>query len=164
MSQPSKERLKAVPRGLEAEPKGRESLLEDGLLSSWYMQYRAEEEVERAQRHDRPLAILHAAPAFIPGEQANDSLLEAAAVAGRTIARGTDLLGWWDNCSLLIIMPETDLTGAETAASRWKTELYRKTQAAGGHKWNVRVIDGSQLESAQGLFAAPRRAAEREIA
>ena len=143
-------------------PKGRETLLENGLLSGWYMEYRLEEELERARRYGRPLAVLHAAPALLPGEQPNDSLLEAGATSAQNIGRATDLVGWGRDHGLLIIMPETDLAGAEAATSRWQTDLYLKTHPAGAHKWKVRAIDASQLESAEALFTALRPASQQE--
>ena len=143
-------------------PKGRQTLLEKGLLSGWYMEYRLEEELERARRYGRPLAVLHAAPVLLPREQPSGSLLEAGATSAQNIRRVTDLVGWGRDHDLLIIMPETDLAGAEAAASRWQTDLYLKTHPAGAHKWKVRALDGSQLESAEDLFTALRPASQQE--
>lgn len=164
MPLPFRGRRKALPTALEQEPRPRDSLLENGLLSGWFMQYRVEEELERARRYKCPLTILHAAPVLLPTEKVSDSLLEAGAAAAQKIARRTDLLGWWRGSGIMIIMPETDMAGAEATASRWRTDLYLKTHSAGARKWRVRAIDATQLKGTDDLFAAPQPAREEEAA
>ena len=116
------------------------ALLREGpLLAPWYMVHRLEEEMERARRYGRPLAIVIAAPALLPGEAPDADVVEAATAAALKVARTTDLAGWLENSGLLIIMPETSLEGAEAAASRWRSELYLRTRSVGGKKWAVQA-------------------------
>jgi hypothetical protein len=132
------------------------TLLNDGkLLAQWYMLYRLEEEVERARRYGRPLAVVVATPALLPGEQLSEQLSDAGIEAALKVVRKTDLLGRLDAGGLLMIMPETSLQGAEAAASRWRSELFLRTRWAGGQKWLVRGrAFRKELPSAAALLAS----------
>ena len=147
-----------------ATSKAEGALLENGLLATWYMERRLREELDRAQRYERRLTLLQAAPALLPAERPEPALLAAAISAARRIARTTDLLGWGSASSLLIIMPETDMKGAEAAASRWQSDLYLKTHSAGARKWRVSAIDATQFQSAEDLITGLRRASREEAA
>ena len=148
----------------EAAAAGEAALIENGLLASWYMDRRLLEEAERAQRYGRQLTLLQAAPLLLPGEAAGAELLKAGISAARRIARTTDLLGWGSPSSLLIIMPETDMKGAEAAASRWQSDLYLKTHVAGARKWRVSAIDATQYQNAADIIRGLRASSEEAAA
>jgi hypothetical protein len=141
--------------------------LTDGvLLVKWYILRRLGEELERARRYDRPLSVVVAAPMLLPGEQTGALELEVAAAAARAVSRSTDLLGWLGSDGILIIMPETELRGAEVAAFRWGGDMLQKSMSVGGHKWRSVAIDTRcDFETAEQILqAAADRLGRREAA
>jgi hypothetical protein len=128
----------------------------DGVLyANWYIMRRLDEELGRARRYQRPLAVALAAPMLLPGEQPTALALEVAAAAARAAARSTDLLGWLGSVSILMIMPETPPGGARVAVFRWREDMRMRSQSVGGHKWRVVLIeDGWSFESADQLVRA----------
>jgi hypothetical protein len=119
-------------------------LFDRGIFSRWYVLYRMIEEIDRAGRYDRPLAVMVAKPTLLPGERlAPDGRTAAAEAASRT-ARSTDLVGWLSDDSILIVMPETPQADARTAVNRWQSEMWLHSRTRGGQKWSVVVLD--QLE------------------
>lgn len=119
-------------------------LTDRGILSRWYVLFRLIEEIDRAGRYARPLAVMVAKPDLLPGERlAPDGRAAAADAASRT-ARSTDLVGWLSDDSILIVMPETPQTDARTAVNRWQSEMWLHGRTRGGQKWSVIVLD--QLE------------------
>jgi hypothetical protein len=119
-------------------------LTDRGLLSRWYVLYRMIEEIDRAGRYSRPLAVMVAKPELLPGERLAQEGRAAAADAASRTARSTDLVGWLSDDSILIVMPETPQSDARTAVNRWQSEMWLHSRTRGGQKWNVVVLD--QLE------------------
>lgn len=131
-----------APTSAESElRKKRESLLDEGLLASWFMQYRLEQEVDRALRHGRPLAILMAQPELIIGERLTRAARTAAAGAAIAAGRTTDLVGWAeDNACILIVMPETDPELARVGATRLRDEIWRRGRAVNAPQWDITLM------------------------
>jgi hypothetical protein len=119
-------------------------LFDRGILSRWYVLFRLVEEIDRASRYDRPIAVMVARPSLLPGEKlAPDGRSAAAAAASRT-ARSTDLVGWLSDDSILIVMPETGQEDGRSAVNRWQNEMWLHSRTRGGQKWTVIILD--QLE------------------
>ena len=156
--------LKIVPQ--PAAP-GPETLREGPLFAGWYLQYRLGEEMERARRYGRPLAVAIAdAPALLPGERLSAEALAAATEAAQIAARSTDLLGWLDGYSFLMIMPETTDVDAEAALSRWRSEMWLRSRSFGGQKWNIAILPSPvEFDSAEQLIESiPELLTQREAA
>ena len=137
------------PEG-RAEQAGPEMLRTDGLLSSWYIDYRLQEEIERARRYGRPVAVMLASPELLAGERLSRAAREAGAEGALQSARATDLVGWWPggDGEILIIMPETIADIAQVAASRWRDEMWLRGRAVNGPKWNITLLhDADEFES-----------------
>jgi PleD family two-component response regulator len=103
---------------------------------------------------------------LLPGEQTGTLELEVAAAAARAVSRSTDLLGWLGSDGILIVMPETELRGAEVAAFRWGNDMLQKSRSVGGHKWRSVAIDTHcDFETAEQIIqAAADRLGRREAA
>jgi len=124
----------------EAAHRGPESLKERGLLARWFIIHRLGEEMLRAGRYGRPVAVMVARPSLLPGEQLPEEALARAAAALASVARRSDLAGWLDDSTVLAIMPETGRCGALAAANRWLNEMWLRSRGAGGQKWNVTAL------------------------
>ena len=120
---------------------GPKLLFERGIFSRWYVLYRLIEEIDRATRYERPLAVMVARPVLLKGETLSPEARTVAAEAAARTARSTDLVGWLSDDSILIIMPETTQTDARAAVNRWKSEIWFHSRARGGQKWDVVVLD-----------------------
>ena len=120
-------------------PAGRDLLLDGEILARWYVELRFEEEVERSHRYGRPLSVLIATPTLLPGETAAPKAVHAAAAAARAAARSMDLVGWIDDTTVLMILPETAREEARSAASRWRNEMFTRSRNEGGQKWEIRI-------------------------
>ncbi|MGB2694201.1 MAG: hypothetical protein WBD55_03320 [Dehalococcoidia bacterium] len=136
-----------------------QAILKEGpLYARWYILYRLEEEMERARRYNRPVAIIMvAAGTPLPVQPANDQALQAAVETAKAMARSIDLLGWYSKDSFLTIMPETSQADAEAAVSRWRNEMWLRSRALGGQKWRVAALQSSdQFETAEQFARAVR--------
>ena len=137
-----------------------DAILRDrGLLAPWFMAYRLEQEIERARRYGRPLTAMLAEPSLLSNERMSRAAVEAVAEAAQKVSRNTDLVGWADEFArLLFIMPETDGDAAEIAATRLRNELWIRTRAIDGHKWNVELLSGPDEIANVPVGEAQRRA------
>jgi hypothetical protein len=100
-----------------------------------------EQEVERALRYERPLAILMARPDLLAGERLSRAARASAAETAIEAARGTDLVGWAEGgASILIIMPETSAEMARVAASRWRDLMWTRGRNVNAPKWEIRLV------------------------
>jgi diguanylate cyclase (GGDEF)-like protein len=96
-----------------------------GLLNHRAFQQRVETEVQRAQRYNRPLALVlldldhfkSINDAY--GHQAGDAALMQAASLLETGARAGDILGRIGGDEFALLLPETLSEGALTIAERW---------------------------------------------
>ena len=153
-SQPEREGGPQPEQETARQPYGPETLREGPLLARWYMLLRLKEEMERARRYDRPLSILTAVPALLPGEQLSPEAFAAATEAALRAARSTDLLGWLDNDSILVIMPETSQAAAEAVVFRWRNEMWLCSRGVYGKKWKIIALDPAGLETAEAFIEA----------
>jgi len=148
---------------------GPEMLVDRGILAAWFIEYRLAQEIERARRYDRPLAVLRATPQTLAGEALPEQALAAAAEAATVAARATDIVGWEGPQTILILMPETPPEAARVAAARWRNEIWVRSRGFGGHKWQLTLlewqitpldeVDESARPVASGLPAAGRESA-----
>ena len=136
------------------QPHGPETLKEGPLFARWYMFLRLEEEMERARQYDRPLSILSAVPTLLPGEQLSQEAFAAATEAAQRAARSTDLLGWLDSSSFLVIMPETSQVDVDTAVFRWRNEMWLCSRGVNGKKWKIIALDPAKFETAEAVIKA----------
>jgi hypothetical protein len=144
----------AEPIG-EQDQKKRDALKDGPLLAEWFMQYRLEQEIERALRYERPLAILRARPELLSGERITKAQRIIVAEAALEAARSTDLVGWAESGeSILIVLPDTDPDMARVAAARWQAEMWRRGRRSGVPKWEIRLMhDPDAFRPALGLVA-----------
>lgn len=130
---------------IEAPPLGPDLLLDRGILAAWFVHFRLEQEIERACRYDRPLAVLRARLRSLDGEPPDARALAVAAEALRTASRTTDLVGWDGPDAILIVMPETIQETARVAASRLRSDVWMCTRALGGQRWDIELLDWHSL-------------------
>lgn len=156
----------------EPEPEGTpppaspEFLKSGVLLTPWFILYRLDEEMRRARRYQRPLSIIVATPATLPGERLTAEALYAAAEAAQVIARSTDLVGWIEGDRIITIMPETNPEEAKAAASRLLNEMWLRGRSMGGKKWSLAAIEnaGDYETTEQLILAATDRLIQEKAA
>jgi len=88
-----------------------------GLHRWWVFRERAGEEIARAQRHGRILAILLLEPGDLIA-MPNDEALEKAAAVLRQSLRDGDYAAQFDDKRFVVMLPEGDTDGARAAANR----------------------------------------------
>jgi hypothetical protein len=151
----------------EERPIGIGDLHDGNLLARWFAEYRLDQEIDRARRYGRPLAVLVASPALLPHETLSEDALSAAVAAAHAAARTTDLVGWFGEREIVMVLVETAPDDARTALSRWRDEMWLKGRAAGGPKWTITLLeDLSEFEDIPALQTAltVRRATEERWA
>lgn len=117
-------------------------ILDEGAIHArWFIEYRLAQEVDRARRYGRPLAVLAGVPDTLPGETLPRDAVMAAAVAALATARNTDLVGWMGEDRILIVLPETTTEDAKVAMARWRDEMYLRSRSVGGQKWLLHLLD-----------------------
>ena len=88
-----------------------------GLDRWWVFRQRADEEIARAQRQERILAIVLLESGDLIDTPSDEARSNAANVLRRTIRDG-DIPAQFDDTRFVVMLPETDATGAKTAANR----------------------------------------------
>jgi diguanylate cyclase (GGDEF)-like protein len=110
----------------------REQAIRDGLTDLYnhaYFQQRIREEVSRARRSGRPLAIAlldldgMKATNDTFGHTAGDRVLRALAGVLRSSVRSEDMVARYGGDEFAIVMPETDAEGAQRVAERIRARL-----------------------------------------
>lgn len=155
--------MRSEPEAGEAPNAVASRILRDGLLlARWYILCRLAEEMERARRYRRPLCAVLASPAVLPGEHLDERALASGAAAARLVARSTDIAGWLEDGSILIVMPEITHAQARVAVFRWRNEIMVRT----ARKWWFAVIEdaGKYENTEQLLQAATEQVARRDAA
>jgi diguanylate cyclase (GGDEF)-like protein len=115
----------------------------DGLTGLWNYRYvvlALAREVERATRFDRPLAVLmldldrfkRVNDRF--GHQRGDAVLLEVANRVRTVVREVDILARYGGEELILVLPETDLAGAEFLAGRVRDAIRSKPVGGPGEE------------------------------
>ena len=92
---------------------------ENGIVTYWYLAHRCEEECYRAQRYERPLALLIVRPAPESGGLAPRHQLAATL---RTALRAADVAAY-SRSEYIILLPETNEEQAEELATRLRAEV-----------------------------------------
>lgn len=143
-----------VDKAVRLAEEGRKLVLfdtETGLFASWYVAMRCTEECYRAVRYKRPLSLLLISP--LPGQELE---LVRAEVTDwlRRHRRRSDITGYLGKGSFVVLMPETDRSGATKVGSRL-------SRAVAGLKVGVSSYpdDGGNYE--QLLESASRALGER---
>lgn len=93
-----------------------------GLYRWWVFRERAGEEIARAQRQSRILAILLLEPGDLIAKPSDEAQAKAADILKRTIRDG-DYAGQFDDSRFVVMLPETATDGARTAANRLLSNL-----------------------------------------
>ncbi len=131
-----------------------------GLLNHRAFQERLEEEVTRAARHERPLALLmldlddFRAINNAHGHQAGDALLVAVAAALRGAVRAEDVPARYGGDEFTVILPEAALDEALAVAERVRAAITGATLG-----WEGATIGTG---ASVGLAVSPRHARTRE--
>lgn len=125
-----------------------------GLVNHRHLHERLEQELQRAIRYDRPLAI-----AMVDldnfkryndtyGHQVGDELLRAIAATLRAEARNGDIVGRYGGDEFLLVLPETTATAAATVLARIGARLLTLTQPSA-------CRDGLSVTASVGIAAYP---------
>jgi hypothetical protein len=107
--------------------------------------YMLERLIAEWRRYGNPFAIVRLE---LPASE-----LEGAVERLRGALRGADVLAQWDEEELVVLLPETDLEGAEIAAERLRAAVRDVPVLAGAVQWTG--------GSAEGLMSRARWAAAR---
>lgn len=130
-------------------------LRRDVLLARWYVLYRLDEELARARRYNRPLSVLVGEPVLFPGQSVAPVALAVGAASAQAAARSTDLVGWLDDETYIIVMPETLEEEAQVAMHRWRSQMWSQSRDLGGQKWRIAAIaDPTRFETSKQLVEA----------
>jgi diguanylate cyclase (GGDEF)-like protein len=125
-----------------------------GLLNSRAVMQAGTEELERAIRFDRPLAVLMCDVDGLReinnryGHLAGDSALVALADALRAELRGYDICGRFGGDEFLVVLPETAVDEAQTIAGRIGFELARARLPVGHDTIAIGVSAGVATRTA----------------
>jgi hypothetical protein len=153
------------PPSATAPQPGPHLLRDSGLFAPWYVACRLDEELERARRHEHPVALVVAVPQLLAGERLASVVRDSAAAAASRGARRYDLVGWLDDRRVIVVMPETHAVEAEAAAERIRLEMWRGSSGVGGQKWTVVTIgDARSFETAADLLESLRASGESDAA
>lgn len=104
-----------------------------GAMTKRYASTHVEEEMARARRYRRPLALAHFRP--VDWDAARDrrtdeeieSIVQAAARQILGTVRVMDKVFRWDEAEFLVVLPETPLTGAEVITERLVSQIDEAT-------------------------------------
>ena len=107
-----------------------------GLDNRRRFQERLREEVERAHRYERPLALVLLDLDHFKkvndtwGHPAGDRVLQGTSAALRRVLRDMDVAGRMGGEEFAVLLPETDLSGARALAERLRVEVGRVDHAS----------------------------------
>lgn len=108
-----------------------------GMYRWWVFRERADQEIARAKRQGRILAILLIEPGDLINAPTDEAKAAAAAVL-RTSLRDGDYPAQLDDNRFVVMLPETDVEGARSAANRLLTTLRVGQQAA--KPWRAALV------------------------
>ncbi|MHB9134568.1 MAG: GGDEF domain-containing protein [Armatimonadota bacterium] len=100
-----------------------------GLANQRYLRKRLEEEISRAKRYKRPLAVLFTDIDFFKmindayGHHAGDQVLRAVAATLHQAIRVTDVIARYGGEEFVILLPETTLANASILAERLRQKI-----------------------------------------
>ncbi len=93
-----------------------------GLDRWWVFRDRVLEEIARAERQERDLALVLLEPSHLIDEPTDEARLQAANVLRRSVRNG-DFFAQYDDDHFVVMLPEADANGARTAANRLLSSL-----------------------------------------
>ena len=93
-----------------------------GLYRWWVFRDRVLEEIARAERQKRELALVLLEPGDLIDEPTDEARLQAANVLRRSVRNG-DFFAGYDDDHFVVMLPEADANGARTAANRLLSSL-----------------------------------------
>ncbi len=135
-----------------------------GLYNHRHLQERLQQEIERAERYERPLSVIMTDldhfksfnDAF--GHPRGDELLIAVARTLRQLSRASDILARYGGEEFTLVLPETSATEALVLAERVRqcVEALEPAGAAGGAKvtLSLGVASHAQGDSKEALIEA----------
>ena len=91
-----------------------------GLLASWFVAMRGDEECARAHRFQRPLTLALIKTEADPGDWVAQGYL---ADWLRNHLRTVDIIGCMGNSRYLVLMPDTSVAGAQRALERLRAKI-----------------------------------------
>ncbi len=136
-----------------------------GLFNRRHLEEELRKEIDRADRHGRPLALAMLDADHFKrindghGHQAGDEVLRAIARRCQNRLRSHDLIGRYGGEEFVIVFPETTLAEAAVVAERLRAAVTEQRIEGGGAKLSVTVSIGlAELVPGQGLESLFRRA------
>jgi len=136
----------------------------DGLTGLWnyrYLSMALAREVERATRFARPLAVMmldldrFKLVNDVHGHQRGDAVLVEVATRVKAVVREVDVLARYGGEELVVVLPETDLVGAQRLAGRIVEEMRHSAFGGPGEvPVQVTVSVGVALHPEHGASAA----------
>jgi len=119
-----------------------------GVVNRRYLEELARKEVDRAQRHHRPLAAAMLDADHFKrindshGHHAGDEVLRAIADRCRRTLRTNDVLGRYGGEEFVVLFPETNLAEARIVAERLRAAIADEPVTVGGSTLPVTVSLG----------------------
>ncbi len=109
---------------------------DSGFYLWWVFRERAKEEIARAERHRRTLAIVLLEPAdLLAGPMAHTRASAAATL--RSVKRVTDFVTQYDSQRFAVLLPETDREGTQAASKRLVQSL---SDANDSLRWRAALV------------------------
>ena len=108
-----------------------------GMYRWWVFRERADQEIARAKRQSRILAILLIEPGDLIDAPSDEAKAKAAAILRRTLRDG-DYPAQLDDNRFVVMLPETDADGARSAANRLLTDLRAAQEPAAS--WRAALV------------------------
>ncbi len=108
-----------------------------GLYRWWVFRDRVLEEIARAERQKRDLALVLLEPGDLIDEPTDEARLRAANVLRRTVRNG-DFFAQYDDDHFVVMLPEADVNGARTAADRLLSNL--RSAAEHSLRWRAALV------------------------
>ncbi len=108
-----------------------------GLYRWWVFRDRVLEEIARAERQKRDLALVLLEPNHLIDEPTDEARLQAANVLRGTVRNG-DFFAEYDNDHFVVMLPEADANGARIAANRLLSSLRAHEEHA--LRWRAALV------------------------
>ena len=93
---------------------------ETGLYAFWYLELRGDDECNRARRYESPLTL-----AIIEGEGGANSWAMQGVLTNwlRLHLRNVDVTGYLGDCRFVVVLTNTDVSGAQRILRRLQTDV-----------------------------------------
>ena len=110
------------------------------LLSDEEIRRTVERELFRSARYGRPLSVLRATAQLLPHERLNRDQVALVNACIAAQLRTIDEVGLLRDGSYLIVLPETEASGAGTVAQRLVSELTLRSSHVNNTNWLVGTV------------------------